>query len=327
MPAEPSLSAISPAGTPAGAAELRVLPVCGRARRVWPGRLAAAGLLAVVALRFWVVLVRKVPSSASVVWIAIPGLLAVLALGACLWWVAKRQFSVGGACVALALCAASPIGSPAAGTAGLVSLGLFAMLYTSVGVAHALQGPRIKWKPRILLMAALCGFTAMIQPLACVAALLLALGAMLYLAEHRRRLLPALFGGWAAAAIVGSLLRFLLERSAAAVLLTSPADSVQLSWLANIGILVAISMALVLWVMSQRSRYFGNTGPLLVACCLALASIFAGQRVLLWALPFALLFVAGIAADAFEGEYAGAWKVLAGLVCLLQLLTVVVSAG
>ena len=51
----------------------------------------------------------------------------------------------------------------------------------------------------------------------------------------------------------------------------------------------------------RRSRYFGNTAPLLVAACLLpLVTTQVSTQPVLWALPFLLTFVGGVFADAFE---------------------------
>src|SRR5260370_28477063 len=62
-----------------------------------------------------------------------------------------------------------------------------------MGVAHAMQGPRRKWRPRILLLTAALGLTAAAHLLAALIGLAAALVLMLYLAEWRRRyLMPIL---------------------------------------------------------------------------------------------------------------------------------------
>ncbi len=92
-------------------------------------------------------------------------------LAGCLWWVAQRQTSPEAALLAAGFFATLSPAQPAA------PLGIFAMLYTATGVAHALQGPRRKWSPRIALMTGATLFTVAVDPLACGAGL--RLGALL----------------------------------------------------------------------------------------------------------------------------------------------------
>ena len=42
----------------------------------------------------------------------------------------------------------------------LAALGVYGGVYTCIGVAHAMQGPRRKWRPRIVLLTAAFGVAA-----------------------------------------------------------------------------------------------------------------------------------------------------------------------
>ena len=42
----------------------------------------------------------------------------------------------------------------------LAMWGLYGLVYTAIGVAHAMQGPRRKWRPRIVLLTLALGLTA-----------------------------------------------------------------------------------------------------------------------------------------------------------------------
>ena len=67
--------------------------------------------------------------------------------------------------------------------------------------------------------------------------------------------------------------------------------------------LLPVAAALALYAVTRRSRFFGNTVPLLCALvCMVLATSSASPW--LWAVPFALTFVGGVFADACEGERA-----------------------
>src|ERR1700731_588227 len=84
-------------------------------------------------------------------------------LGGGLWWVSRRLFGDAGGFFALALYCFSPPVIAACVTPNneiLAAWGLYGVLYTSIGVAHAMQGPRRKWRPRIALLALALGLTA-----------------------------------------------------------------------------------------------------------------------------------------------------------------------
>lgn len=223
---------------------------------------------------------------------------AAIALGGCLWWVAQRQVGGEPAALVLALYVSTPavLRSPAA---CLPALGLFAMLYTAVGVAHALAGPRRKWPGRIGLMAAACTLTGWAQPLACAAGLVLALVAMLFLMEGQRRLLPLLFLLWGAAAWGAALLPHPWPVASVAVKPVWP----------NAGLVLVLVGALFPWARHRRSRYFGHSAPLLATVLIAGLWPWAGSSALLWGLPFALLFVAGVLDDASSELRGRVWSV------------------
>ena len=299
---------------------LRKLPVTekpgGRPGTV-PPRLVAGALLAVLSLRIllgW----GTVQSSQWALANSLLQAAAMLTLGACLWWVAKRQVGVPGASVALGLFVSAPWTAPY-NSAAPGALGLFGMVYTGVGVAHALQGPRRKWPPRIALMAALTAFTAAASPAACAAGLLLASLAMVYLAQGRRRLLPPIVAVWIAAAVLTMALIRLIPGAGPG---TGALPAIRAGDLVNAwhgaGLAIAMAAALALWGRSRRTRYFGNSAPLLAALLLASIAIFAGPRCLLWALPFALLFTAGCFSDGWEARRGHLWAVGYGLLCAWQ---------
>jgi hypothetical protein len=70
-----------------------------------------------------------------------------------------------------------------------------------------------------------------------------------------------------------------------------------------LGLSLAMVVALALYARFRRSRYFGNTTPLLCALiCLVLTLWINGAAGApwLWAVPFLLTFLAGVFADAYE---------------------------
>jgi hypothetical protein len=88
---------------------------------------------------------------------------------------------------------------------------------------------------------------------------------------------------------------------------------------ANAGIIVATAVALIVYVSSRRSRYFGNTAPLLIL--LLLFPLYTTQVVSapwVWALPFLFTFVGGVFADLLESKVRKMFLVLTGGVVVTQ---------
>ena len=74
----------------------------------------------------------------------LPFIFCGLCLGAALWWVTRRLFGDEGGFVALALYCFSPEIVRACTYPNaeiLAAFGVFAAVYTAIGVAHAMQGP------------------------------------------------------------------------------------------------------------------------------------------------------------------------------------------
>src|SRR5208282_3445371 len=110
-------------------------------------------------------------------------------LGGGLWWVARRLFGNEGGFFALGLYCFCPDVVRYAVMPNndvLAMWGLYGLVYTAMGVAHAMQGPRSKWKPRIVLLTTALGLTAAAHLLAAMVGFVVALVLMLYLAERRR---------------------------------------------------------------------------------------------------------------------------------------------
>ena len=77
----------------------------------------------------------------------LPFLFAGCALGGCIWWVTRRLYGNLGGYTALALYCFSPAVLKACVAPNpdvLAALGVFGGVYTCIGVAHAMQGPRRK---------------------------------------------------------------------------------------------------------------------------------------------------------------------------------------
>jgi hypothetical protein len=253
-----------------------------------------------------------------------------IVLGGALWWVTRRLFGNQGAFIALALYCFSPAVIHACTYPNneiLTAFGLFASLYTAMGVAHSMQGPPRKWRSRIVLLTLVLGFTAASHVAAFLLALLLSIGFMAYLAVGRRAyIIPIML-----AAGVGTLLLVFacydFSPDAFSYFFRSGAGRIWFSlvparhWflsLPNAAITVAALTCLLLYLPTRRSRYFGNTVPLLLALLFfTLITPGISSEPTLWALPFLLTFIAGVFADFLETRYRRVFLALAG--CLLAL--------
>jgi hypothetical protein len=119
----------------------------------------------------------------------LPFLAAGCLLGAGLWWVTRRLYGNLGGYTALALYCFSPTilrACVAPNPEILAALGVYGGVYTCIGVAHAMQGPVAKWRPRILLLTAAFSLAAASHMVALSLVALLGLAAMLWVAEGRR---------------------------------------------------------------------------------------------------------------------------------------------
>jgi hypothetical protein len=246
----------------------------------------------------------------------LPFIAAGLALGACLWWVTRRLYGNTGGYIALALyCFAPPIVHACTypNNEILAAFGLFSVVYTAIGVAHAMQGPKSKWRPRIVLLTLAFGFTAAAHVSAFLLGLVLAIAFMAYVAEGRRAYLPTLVIVWVLGALFLLFASYAFRPDAFSYVFRSDAASMGFSLnqaaaffssLTNAGITIAALAALGLYLAFRRSRYFGNTTPLLVAALLlVLVTTGVQTEIWLWALPFLLAFIGGVFADVLETRY------------------------
>jgi hypothetical protein len=269
----------------------------------------------------------------------LPFLFAGVVLGGALWWVTRRLYGNFGGYTALSLYCFSPAilkASVAPNAEILTALGLFAGVYTCIGVAHAMQGPRRKWRPRILLLTLIFGVVAGSHIAGLPFVAVLGLVFMYWLAEGRRaQVLPIVllaFGG----ALLLLFAFYNFSPDAFSYVFRSAAGFVWFSFdparrffatLGNAGITIATAAAVLLYISLRRSRYFGNTAPLLTFLLLV-ATVTTGVRATpwLWAVPFLLTFIAGVFADAYDSPRrrialaaGGAIVVLQATFCMLSL--------
>ena len=261
----------------------------------------------------------------------LPFIACGLALGGALWWVTRRLFGNEGGFVATALYCVSPEIVRACTYPNaeiLAAFGFFAAVYTAIGVAHAMQGPRKKWRPRIVLLIAAFGFTAASHVAAVLLAFVFGIGFMIYLAERRRAsiipvtmisALGTLLLLFASYAFRPDAFSYVFRSADARMWFSLDAAKAMFSAMPNAGISLAAAAALVLFLGVRRSRYFGNFAGLLVAAVL-LVVVTTGvhSEPWLWALPFLLTFIGGVFADALETRQRRVFLVAAGGILVMQ---------
>ncbi len=263
--------------------------------------------------------------------IHLPFILFAAWLGAGLWWVTRRLFGNEGGAFTLALYVLSPAVIASAVTPNndvLAMWGLFGLTYTAIGVAHAMHGPRRRWRPRILLLTIAFGLTAAAHLLAAMVGFVASLALMLYLAERRRSAVMQIliYAAFGALCIVFGFFAF---RPAAFIYVFTGGSA--RFWFSTFGarqlfanifnapVTLAFALALFLWACVRRSRYFGNTAPLLVG--LPLLFLLPTQSFMapwLWSIPFLLTFIGGVFADAFETRYRKLFLALAAAILLTE---------
>lgn len=254
-------------------------------------------------------------------------------LGGGLWWVSRRLFGNEGAFFALGLYCFCPAVVRFAVTPNndvLAMWGLYGLVYAAMGVAHAMHGPKRKWKPRIALLTVALGLTAAAHLLAAMIGFMVALVLMMYLAERRRSHVMhiLIFSGIGALAIVFAFYAFRLAPfsyvfTGGGARFWFGLDGAKrfLMSLENAPITVFTLVALLLYMGVRRCRYFGNTAPLVMVLLLfPLVTTQTVSQPWLWALPFLFTFLGGVLADVLETRYRKMFLGLAGAVLLTQAL-------
>jgi hypothetical protein len=261
-------------------------------------------------------------------WLArVPYLCFGVLLGASLWYVARRLYGNAGGYVALTLYCFSPgmIRSSAVWLAhpeiGAV-WGAFGAVFTAIAVAHTLYAPRevVLWNWRRIVLLGIFLVLAIGSQFSLAILVPIVLAFLLYLAPARR---AAAIVIWAAACAIAFLLLFasysfhlqafwqamaharFLGGTWQALAMTGAYRQLveQLGQICP-ALVLAFPVALIAYFAWPRTRYFGNTAPLLIGVLfliLGLASPhYPGLGFRLAALPFLFLFVSGLVADLLE---------------------------
>ena len=269
------------------------------------------------------------PQSLQPLFAALPNLFFGVMLGGSLWYVARRLYGNAGGYMVLALYCFSPAmivnvaGAQNLGEIGAV-WGAFGAVFTAIAVAHTLYAPRevVLWNwRRILLLGLSLGLAAGTQFSLGILALVI-LPLMFWVAPVRPLSVLAI---WATGIAVASVLLFAAysfepalfcqgQLHARWVDFEPAAFGMSVSYRAASEAIfggspvlrIALPVALIVYLGWKRTRYFGNTAPLLIAaviCMLALgAPNFPGQGFRLTILVFLFVFVAGVFTDLLESR-------------------------
>jgi hypothetical protein len=260
----------------------------------------------------------------------LPFLVCGVFLGASLWYVARRLCGNTGGFIALTFYCFSPSliqasavwhTEPEIATAW----GAFGTIFTAIAVAHTLYAPRevVLWNWRRIVLLGVSLAIAVGSQFSMIVLVPLALGFLLYVAPVRRQAGLVI---WISACTVGCILLFAMYfchphafaesmRHAAFGGATWRGFTV-LGVYQQIGIQIGracpalalgLPVALATYTVWPRTRYFGNSAPLLVAVLFLLLGMahphLAGAGFLLAAIPFLFIFVAGVLADLLETSY------------------------
>jgi hypothetical protein len=269
------------------------------------------------ALRYWGWLARA------------PYLLFGVLLGASLWYVSRRLYGNAGGYIALTLYCFSPgiirattlwLAQPEIGAAWAT----FGAIFTAIAVAHTLYAPRevVLWNWRRILLLGLSLTLAIGSQFSLIILIPLTLPFMLYLAPTRRRSAAVI---WASACVIAFVLLLASYSFHAAAFWASlrHASFFGITWRAFLlpraylsvftqlaqsspALLAALPAALIAYFAWPRPRYFGNTAPLLAAGLFLMLGVgsphYPGLGFQLIAIPFLMVFVAGVAADLLESS-------------------------
>jgi hypothetical protein len=264
-------------------------------------------------------------------------------LGGALWWVARRLFDDAGGYVALALYCSSPAMIMTSSNIGpdiILAWSIFGLTYTAIGVAHTLYAPRRKWIPRVVILGLALGFATSTALWSFLLAPL-ALAFMIYLAPERRRTaLAVLLGASGVALLVFCFFTWSTGSfSLRSMGLIKPDPSLDL--LRNLAfvvhkdtdgyVLVALFIiALTAYGSWARTRYFGNTAPLLMAFAVVLLFSLTPEMHL-WdavlGLSFIFVFVGGVAADVLETGFGRTARVILGAGFLIRIVLAMGTLG
>lgn len=263
-------------------------------------------------------------------------------LGASLWYVARRLCGNAGGFVALTLYCFSPSMIQASAVwhaepdiAG--AWGAFGTIFTAIAVAHTLYAPRevVLWNWRRIVLLGVALAIAVGAQFSFVVLVPMALGFLLYVAPVRRKAGVVI---WIAACVVGCVLVLAMYFFQVRSLMESMrhAEFWGATWRgfgywavykqvavrllrASPAMALSLPVVLVTYAAWPRTRYFGNTAPLLAGLVFIVLAIAhphsGGAGFLIAAIPFLFVFVSGVLADLMETRYRA--LILASVIAML----------
>jgi hypothetical protein len=260
---------------------------------------------------------------------ATPYLFFGVMLGASLWYVVRRLYGNSGGYIALALYCFSPAmivnvaGAQSVGEMGGV-WGAFGIVFTAIAVAHTLYAPRevVLWNWRRILLLGLSLALATGNQFSLGVLALVILPLMFWVAPVRPRAVLAI---WTTAMAVAAVLlfaayffepalfgqgmlhaRWIDFEPAAFGISVSYGNVLQTIFASSPPLMIAMPVALIAYLGWKRSRYFGNTAPLLIAVLFLILALgspnFPGQGFHFTMLVFLFVFVAGVFSDLLESQ-------------------------
>jgi hypothetical protein len=274
---------------------------------------------------------RALDSSSISRWLArLPFLAVGVLLGASLWYVARRLCGNTGGFIALTLYCFSPglIQASAVWHTEpeiLAAWGSFGTIFTAIAVAHTLYAPRevVLWNWRRIVLLGVSLAIAVGAQFSMIVLAPMALGFLLYVAPVRRQAGVAI---WMAGCAVGLVLLFVAYFFQVHAFVAGIRHAVfwGATWGAfavpgvykqiamNLGracpaLALTLPVALAIYAAWPRTRYFGNTAPLLVGAAFLVLGMAhphqGGAGFLLAAIPFLFIFVSGVLADLMETRW------------------------
>jgi hypothetical protein len=260
----------------------------------------------------------------------IPFLVCGVFLGASLWYVARRLCGNLGGFIALTFYCFSPSLIQASAVWHtepeiVAAWGAFGTVFTAIAVAHTLYAPRevVLWNWRRIVLLGISLAIAVGSQFSLIVLVPIALGFLLYVAPVRRQAGVVI---WIAACVVGFVLLFAMYffHPHAFVESLRHAEFWGATWRgftvpgvykqvalgierACPALILGLPVALATYASWPRTRYFGNTAPLLVGLLflgLGMAHPHVGGAgFLLAAMSFLFIFVSGVLADLLETSY------------------------
>lgn len=260
----------------------------------------------------------------------LPFLACGIFLGASLWYVARRLCSNAGGLIALTLYCFSPAMIQASAVwhtepEMIAVWGAFGTIFTAIAVAHTLYAPRevVLWNWRRIVLLGVSLALAIGTQFSMIVLVPMALAFLLYVAPVRRRAALVI---WIAACLVAFILLFAAYFFHPRIFAAAMSHAVfwGATWRgfavpgvyrevarhmgrACPALAFILPIALLTYAAWPRTRYFGNTAPLLVALLFLILGMahphMGGEGFLLGAVPFLFLFVSGVIADLMETRY------------------------